>query len=42
MLLIDKSFFRVAIKTHEDNEKLIKALKEIDKDLIEEKERVAI
>lgn len=33
---LDKSFFRVAIKRHEDNEKLIQALKEIDKGLIEE------
>jgi len=38
---LDKSFFRVAIKRHEDNEKLIQALKEIDiKDLVEDKERV--
>lgn len=33
---LDKSFFRVAIKRREDNEKLIQALKEIDKGLIEE------
>ncbi len=40
---LDKSFFRVAIKRHEDNEKLIQALKEIDiKDLVEDKERVVI